>query len=246
MKKWFAFGAIFLSVYLAFVLVAMPANFVLSYVKLPKNIVLHGVKGTVWQMNIDEVVHPKVSLEKVQASLSFWSLFTLNPSIELEFGDEFSIGPTGQLSVSGLLADITITDANIRVSADAIAQQLTLPMPVVASGDVNLSIETFVIGKPICQVTTGNISWKKTSLSALNETVKLGDLAAKLSCEQGALALTIDEKNDLGLSFVTYVRSRGVSGNGHLIPGKKFPEKLKAVLPFLGKPDDQGRYRLSF
>ncbi len=246
MKKWFAFGAIFLSVYLVFVIAAMPANFVLGYVKLPKTMALNGIKGTIWQMNIDELIHPKVTVDKIDAQLSFWSLFTLNPSIKLTFGDDFSAGPSGNLTVSGLLSDITITDADLVVSADAIAQQMPLPVPLVASGDVKLTIEEFVVGKPICQLANGKVSWQKSSVSALNETVTLGNLAAKLSCQQGALAVTIDDKNDLGLSFVAYVRFRGVSGNGHLKPGAKFPENLKLALPFLGKPDNQGRYRLSF
>jgi len=37
-----------------------------------------------------------------------------------------------------------------------------------------------------------------------------------------------------------------MSGNGFLKPGAKFPKVLNDVLPFLGKKDNQGRYRLSF
>jgi general secretion pathway protein N len=246
MKKWFAIGAIFISVYLAFVIVAIPANFIVSYVKLPNNIALNGIKGTIWQMTVDEVVHPKITLDNVEVSLSIGSFFSLDPRVDLEFGDDFSVGPSGRLSVAGLLADMTISDASMAISADAIAQQLTLPLPLVASGDINIFIKTFIVGQPICQNIQGNITWKKPSLSAFNETVQLGNLAANLSCKEGALAITIDEKNDLGLSFVTYVRPKKVSGNGHLQPAKNFPENLKAVLPFLGKPNKQGRYRLFF
>ena len=246
MKKWFAIVAVFISVYLAFVIVAIPANFVVSYLKIPNNILFNGVKGTIWQMTVDEVVHPKVTLDNVEVSLNIWSLLSLDPSLELEFGDDFSRGPSGRLSVAGLLADMTISNAAVAISADAIAQQLTLPVPLVASGDVNIVIDTFIVGQPICQNIQGNITWKKPSLSAFNETVQLGDLAAKLSCKEGALAITIDEENDLGLSFVTYVRPKKISGNGHLQPTSNFPDNLKAVLPFLGRPNKQGRYRLFF
>ena len=246
MKQWFAIGAIFMSVYLAFVIAAVPASFVISYIKLPSNITLSGIKGTMWQMTVDEVVLPKVTIDNVKASLNIWSFFSLDPSLDLEFGDDFSMGPSGKLSVAGLLADITISDATVVMSADAIAQQLILPVALVASGEINVFIETLIVDQPICRRIQGNITWKKPSLSALNETVKLGDLAAKLSCEQGALAITIDEKNDLGLSFVTYVRPKKISGNGYLKPAKSFPNNLRAALPFLGKTDKQGRYRLFF
>jgi general secretion pathway protein N len=246
MKKWFAIGAIFISVYLAFVIIAVPASFVVSYLKLPNNIVLNGVKGTIWRMTVDEVVHPKVTLDNIDASLNVLSFLSLDPSIDLEFGSDFSRGPRGKLSVAGLLANMTISDAAVVISADTIAQQLTLPVPLVASGDVNIFIETFIVGEPVCTNIQGKITWKKPSLSAFNETVQLGNLAAELSCKQGALAITIDDKNDLGLSFVTYVRPKKVSGNGHLTPAKNFPDNLKAVLPFLGKPNKQGSYRLFF
>jgi general secretion pathway protein N len=246
MKNWLVIGGIFLSVYLAFVIAAVPAHLALSYVNLPKNMVLNGVKGTIWDMTVDEIVHSKITIDNVQASLSFWSFFTLDPSLAVEFGDDFSAGPSGYLSMSGLLNTMVISDAELVVSANTIAQQLPLPVPLVASGDIKLLINTFILGQPVCQETQGNITWQTPSISALNKTVKLGRLEAKLSCEQGALALTMDEKNDLGLSFITYVRSNGLSGNGHLTPAKKFPDNLKAVLPFLGKPDKQGRYRLGF
>jgi len=246
MKMKFAIGAIFLSVYLVFVIATIPAKVVLSYVPLPTGISVHGVKGTIWQMDIDELVHPKVTISKIEANLSFWSLFTLNPSISVEFGDNFSDGPAGQLTVSNLFENVRVEDADIRISANFIAQQMPLPIPLNASGEVNVNIEKFVVGKPICQLSQGDIKWPSAAVSALNETVKLGTLAAKLSCEQGALAIIVDEENDLGVSFTAYVRSKGVSGNGYLKPARNFPEKLQAVLPFLGKVDQQGRYRLSF
>ena len=246
MKKRFAFGAIFLSIYLAFVLVSVPATFVLSFVKLPKNVSLSGVKGTIWQMSVEEIIHPQVTLTNVQAQLSFWSLLKANPSIDLSFGDAFSRGPSGKLTVAGLFADISLFDAEVMLSARDIIPYLPLPIALDASGDINVTIKEFVVGQPICQQAIGSMSWRKASISALNETVQLGDLAAILSCEQGALAVTLDQKNNLGVSFVAYFRTKGVSGNGYLKPAENFPEKLKAALPFLGKTDNQGRYRLSF
>ena len=246
MKKWLVIGVTFVSVYLVFVMAFVPAHFALSYVKLPKGMVLNGVKGTIWEMTVDQIVHPKITIEQVQASLNFWSILTLNPSITVEFGDDFSTGPSGYLSMSGLLNTMVISEASLVVSADTIAQQLPLTMPLVASGDIKLLIDTFIFGQPICQQAQGSITWQTPSISAFNNRVELDRLEAKLSCEQGALALTMDENNELGLSFVTYLRSTGLSGNGHLTPAEKFPDNLKSLLPFLGEPDRQGRYRLGF
>ena len=58
--------------------------------------------------------------------------------------------------------------------------------------------------------------------------------------------MTVDPENNLGLTFVLSVHGKGIKGQGTLLPGSKFPQPLKAALPFLGKPDKEGRYRLSF
>ena len=246
MKKKFALGAIFFSIYLVFVIALTPANFAFNFVNLPKTMSVHGVKGTIWQMSIDELVHPEVTLVDIEADLSVWSLVMMDPKVALKFGDPFARGPSGTLTASGFLADITIDNADILLSANTIAQRMPSPIPLEASGDVNITLDKFVIGKPICTTVQGDIHWSKTSVTALNETVALGNLSAKLSCEQGALTAIIDEKNDLGISFTAYVRPKRISGNGYLTPTKNFPEKLYNVLPFLGKSDNQGRYRLGF
>jgi general secretion pathway protein N len=246
MKEWFAYGAVFLSAYLFFVVVTLPAKVVLGYVTLPKNVVLQGVSGSVWQTKITEVSYKKVSLHQVTASLNFWSLFTLDPTLKVNFGDALLAGPEGILTVSGLLAQLTITHGEVLISANDIAQQLTLPIPLIAAGNVKIKLDEFILGKPICQQALGRIAWHKAGVTAFDQRIALGTISADMSCQQGALALAIDPKNNLGLTFTAYVRSKGASGTGFLKPGKKFPATLQSVLPFLGKADNQGRYRLNF
>ena len=247
MKKWFAYGAIFLLSYIVFLLATLPANFILTKVDLPKNIKVTGISGTVWDMSAKKVTYDKVRLQKVNVELSFWSLLTLDPELAIRFGDAVLPGPEGQLRVSSLLGDIVARDVDINVAADTIAQQLPMIVPMNAQNYVQLTMSEFQLGKPICQIAKGKVNWPKASITALDETVKLGKLSAKLSCDKGALVADIEPKNDLGLTFSAYVNGLGkVSGNGYLKPGAKFPEKIKPLLSFIGKADKQGRYRLSF
>lgn len=246
MKKWFTYGAIFLSVYLVFAIALMPVNFVLNKVNLPKDVKILGAKGTIWNASIEEVIHPEIMLNNVNAQVDVLSIFTFNPQVDITFGDSFTNTPEGKLTLSGLFADLTIEDGIVLVPSNEIAQRLPLPIPLVTNGNVKLTINQFVLGKPVCQAADGNVSWSNTSISALNETVKLGDLIAKLDCKDGALAVELDDKNDLGVTFTAFVRANKVSGSGFLKPGAKFPSELKQALPFLGKPDNQGRYRLGF
>jgi len=252
MKKWFVYGAMFVGVYLGFVIATIPANWVMSKVSLPKELVIEKVSGSIWNSVItkmsyqqgNQVPYPIVN---INVSLNVSSLVSLNPSIDITFGDALIKGPEGSFTASGFTTLLTLEDVDILLSANDIAQRLSLPMPIEAHNDITINIPSFVVGKPICESLDGSISWKKASVSALDEKVMLGALKANLGCENGALALTIDPKNDLGLSFTTYVRQNAkASGNGFLTPADKFPEQLKGLLPFLGNKDNQGRYRLSF
>jgi len=251
MKKWFAYGAIFFSIYLFFIIVTLPAGFIFSFVKVPNklDININNVTGTVWQANIEKIKYNDLVIEQVLLRTSFWSLLTLDPSFDIQFGDALSKGPEGKLTLSGLLSNVAIEQLNMNISANDIAQQLALPIPLTATGLVELSLESFILaplnGKNLCQQVKGRISWPKAKVIALDERVTLGNLSAALSCDKGALAVKITPKNDLGLTFTAYLNQGAkFSGNGYLQPGENFPNALKQVLPFIGNADINGRYRL--
>jgi len=252
MKKWFVYGAIFVGVYLGFVIANVPANWVVSKVKLPEQLAIENITGSIWNSSISQVSYlqknqASYSVSKITVGLNVPSLLFFNPSVDITFGDALIRGPEGSLTVSGFTDVLIVDNLDILLAANDIAQKLSLPMPVIAHNDIKISVPKFVVGKPLCQSLDGQISWEKASASALDERVDLGALSATLTCENGALALTVDPKNDLGLTFTTYVRDNSkVSGNGFLKPADRFPEQLKGLLPFLGNKDNQGRYRLGF
>ncbi len=247
MKKGLVVSSLFLAMYLLFLVVLMPASTVLNWATLPSHITLGKVSGSIWHTKISSVKVNTLQFNNVESKLSVLSLFIMNPSIEVNFGDPLVTGPEGRGKVSGLLNELTLEQVNLSVSANTIVDKLQLPVPIVAHDFVDLQFDKFVIGKPVCTQLTGNILWNKAAVTALGEKVKLGKLSAKLSCEQGDAVLTIDPKNDLGLSFSASVgKGYRASGNGFLTPNDKMPESIKQVLPFLGKADNQGRYRLRF
>jgi len=251
MKKMFAV-ILFLFFYGVFVIATLPVNIALSWLNLPKNISLYKPTGTIWQAKIDQVIvqqnrQTKIQVNNVNTALSLSSLLLFTPTIDIKFGGKLSDGPEGHLTLSGSMIKPQIINANITITADEVANKLTLPIDVSALGTVSLALDSYVMGKPLCAIAKGKITWPKAALKAFEQSVELGTLNAKVSCEKGALALEIDPKNSLGLSFTAYLRNQGqMSGNGYLTPGNKFPQKLKELLPFLGKPDNNGRYRLGF
>ena len=254
MKNKFAIGVIFLITYIGFLIATLPTTFVLNQFSLTNNINnkinISGVTGTVWNTNIEQVVIGEMSIQKVQAKLSFWSLFTLTPKLSINFGDSFIAGPEGELELVISSEKAEINDLKLLVKANEIAQQLTLPLPMSAQGDVELTVlnaEIDLKKNNQCIAAKGSVIWSKAGVVALEQNIKLGTFSADIDCENGALAVILSPKNDLGLTFNAYVRQGGnISGNGFLKPGAKFPQTLNDALPFLGRKDSQGRYRLSF
>jgi len=247
MKKWFAYGSMFFGIYLVFLIATLPATWLVTFVKLPPNIQITELEGTVWKSNARQIGIAGTVINDVNSNFSLLSLLMFDPKVTLTFGGALVNGPEGELTASQLLNNIKISDVKISLPANNIAEKLSLPIPMEAHNFIDLSISEFVMGKPICQQLSGSILWKKAAVTALSEKVKLGRLSADLTCEKGALALVISPKNDLGLTFTTYVHSQSkASGNGFLKPGDKFPATIKPLLSFLGKADNQGRYRLGF
>lgn len=251
MKKWFAIAAIFLSSYLAFLVATMPLVLLINTIKLPNNISMDSVSGSIWQGEIAQVSMNNNQIEQIKTQLSFWSLLSLSPKVQVSFGDAMSTGAEGKFTLTVSSNHLLLEDVEFFMSANDIAKQIVLPIPVVAQGNVELLLTELrlnISGKLICEQAQGKVSWLRSGVVALDNNIKLGKLSADLACEQGDLIAKVLPKNNLGLNFTTRLSltNKKASGQGYLQPGVKFPAQLKSALPFIGRPDNQGRYQLRF
>jgi general secretion pathway protein N len=250
MKKTFTIAGIGILFYIGFLIATIPTTLVLNQLSLPKNINIFGVSGSIWNTDITQVTVEQTAIQKINAKLSFWSLFTLAPKVDITFGDSFTAGPEGEFELVLTTSKAIVNDLNVLLKANDIAQQINLPIPMTAKGNVELAIlnaEIDLKNNNQCIAITGTASWSTAGVIALEQNVKLGNISADISCDKGTLAVVISPKNDLGLTFSAYLSPKGkLSGNGYLKPGAKFPQSLNDALPFLGSKDRQGRYRLKF
>lgn len=247
MTKWFIGTIAFLLAYLFFMVTQIPAQWAINKVSLPSNITLQGVKGSIWKGHIERVIVDGYSINAVNTDVNLLALLMFNPTLDVTFGGALVNGPEGKASISHLLGELEVSDTEVSVSANDIAQQLPLPIPLTAQKFIDVQVSKFVIGQPICQQLNGDILWEKAGIKALDQKVNLGTLRGQLSCDKGRVKFTFDPKNNLGLTFEAYVHSpERISGSGYLNPGKEFPSALKEALPFLGRTDNLGRYKLNF
>ncbi|ALO36077.1 general secretion pathway protein GspN [Colwellia sp. MT41] len=251
MKKWFAFTAIFLSSYVVFLVATMPLALIINTIELPKHIKIGTVSGSIWQGEIAGVMVSNTQIQQVKTQLSFWSLLSLSPKLKVVFGDTMLAGAEGKFTLTVSSKTLIFKDVELFISANEIAKQLPLPIPVIAQGNVELKFAELnlnIEGNLTCQHAQGQVSWLRSGVVALDNNIKLGKLSADMHCEQGDLIAQISAKNNLGLSFTARLSlaQKKASGQGYLEPGAKFPAQLKSALVFLGRPDQQGRYPLRF
>lgn len=251
MKKFFAVSAIFISSYLIFIVATMPLAFVINTIELPRNIDIESVSGSIWEGEIALISVDHNDVNNIKTNLSFWSLFILSPTVDISFGDALSAGPEGKFTLAASLSKLTFSDVELFISANDIAKKLPLPIPATAQGNAELTLDEIsfnIADKLSCESAQGQASWQRAVVTALDNTVKLGNISAKIACEKGDLTAAILPDNNLGLTFDARLNlaKQKPSGQGYLKPGAKFPAELKPALSFLGRVDNKGRYSLKF
>ncbi|NMP17011.1 type II secretion system protein N [Thalassotalea sp. Y01] len=242
-KKYLAPAGAFLVLYLLFVVANAPAKKIIGHFKLPKTVHLGQISGSIFSGNVDSVYLGQHKIEDVRWSLSVLSLITFNPSADVEFGNP-RLGYSGRFTASDLLSVASLQDVKISADADYIASKLNLMIDIKAAGQVQLDLPQYTPGKAVCNAATGVVNWQQAQLDATGEYVPLGDLAADISCEKGNVLLAVKPENNLGLQLDAIFNGRRLSATGFLQPGAKFPEQLQPMLGFMGKKDNQGRYRI--
>ncbi|WOH36686.1 type II secretion system protein N [Thalassotalea fonticola] len=243
-KKYSAIGAGFIALYLIFLISSAPADKLITQVPLPKGVSLQGISGSVFSGKARTVTINKYTVNNIEWSVSLLSLLTFDPSITINFGDRLG-SVSGSMDLSNLGPEILIENAQIIVDANEIVTQLNLPIDLNAGGQIKLNVASYGMGKPVCAVANGIILWDNANVNAMDEDIDLGSLQASLSCNKGALEVTVDPKNDLGLELTANAYSmKRVTADGYLTPGDKFPHALRPVLGFIGKKDSKGRYTI--
>jgi general secretion pathway protein N len=242
---WKSLTSLFIVAFLFFLCRSIPASLVTNQLTLPKNVSVSGIRGTIWQAEIEQLSIEQINIAHINAKMNFSSLFTLSPQVYITFGGARFDGPEGYATFTTNGNSTELTNVKVTIAANEIAQKLHLPISVNAGGAVELTASDFQTGTQLCENLTGQVTWQKPRVEALKQSVEINTLTAKLSCAQGAIAAKISKPNDLGIDFTAYIRGNGqISGNGYLLPDANFPAVLRDALPFLGRADGQGRYRL--
>nr|WP_275975080.1 type II secretion system protein N [Shewanella gaetbuli] len=233
--------------YVIFLIVYLPANWLVSIAPLPNNIQISGVDGTLWQGKAELVKIDQRQLEHVSWSLSPWGLLLGKANVDYQIGTRATpVNSKGYISYSfsGLYAD------NLRFDApnQFLLGGARLPFRTEVNGDVSLMVSQLEQGQPWCEQLEGKLFLNATHVKNQFGEYPLGDISLGLSCLDGQVVLTTDEQaNQLGLQgTITLSENNTVKVSAKIKPVNTQPQDLQKALSFLGKQDSQGYYPINY
>ncbi len=251
MKKLFGLSILFIVAFMVFLVALMPASIALQLAStyLPKQLQIGEVGGTIWQGNASAVRYQQHTFKKVNWDITPLGLLTGSVKGEFKLGAvrEFD-APYGKGSFTYGLTDnaLALDNTQLRAQAESVIAALNLPMPLKTKGQIQLNLASAATGEPYCDVLTGSIRTNNISVQGLQGWIDIEQINGKLSCKSGAVALSVTEKNPLGLQLEAEMGKGGAKVSGFVKPDATMPKQVHDAVKFLGRPDQSGRYPLRF
>lgn len=229
---------------LIFAIVKVPAALVVNLLPLPKGLAYKELEGTLWQGSIRQAQYDKQLINNIQWQFKPSGLFTGSLSYQVSFGQpRQSQDVSGKGLVSIGLTGKKVEQAIFRMPAANVKPLLPIPIGAIA-GRVIANIDEYVLGQPVCQQVTGNISWNQAGVD-IGGNIEFGAIDASLSCEQGKLLAKFDGQNSLGLTGQARIESANKFGfEGFLKPAAELPAVVHQGISLVAKVDSQGRYKI--
>lgn len=244
MKKVVGHSVVFVVVFITSALVNLPAQFVFQQLPLPLSLQLIGVQGTIWQGSAEQVRWQARKLGDVSWQLKPSALLAANVEADVRFGrgSELSLRGKGTVGYgfSGLYAENTI----VSMPAEVAFAQASLPLPIEAQGQLELSINQYRYQAPFCSTAQGALVWSAASAESLLGVLALNQVMADLQCSDNTMTVKGKQNSEqVSSEFSAQLNpNRSYQADGWFKPGAEFPQPLAQQLKWLPEPDAQGRY----
>lgn len=245
--KW---GLAGLLVYIVFLVAYLPATTALSFVKLPPNIQVYGVSGTLWHGKAEQLVVNQLPVQGVEWELGFFPLLIGNASVDISAGNQRAseeIAFSGHVSISLTNPQaISAEDAQAFLPTSLLVSQLALPLPVNAGGRIRVFLSTLDYDGG-CETLIGNGSWLNASVAGTQGPIGLGTFNADLACQAPNITVDVQPNNSLGLDVLATVTPQmGISVDGQFKPDADLPAEVHQAAKFFGQANADGVYPVKF
>tara|TARA_R110002126_G_scaffold88617_1_gene212276 strand:- start:746 stop:1507 length:762 start_codon:yes stop_codon:yes gene_type:complete len=234
-------------IYLVFLLVYLPANWLVSIAPLPNNVAISGAEGTLWQGQASLVTIDQRQIEQVSWQLSPWGLLVGKADIDFKIGNR-ATPVSGKGSISWSFSGLRANNIRFDLPDSFLLAGARLPFKTQIDGDISLMVEILEQGKPWCEQLSGKLFLNNTNVKNQYGVYPLGNISLGLSCLDGQLKIATDEtQNVLGLTGSAILgESNLVKVSAKIKPTDAQPKDLREALSFLGRQDSQGYYPINY
>ena len=234
-------------IYLVFLLVYLPANWLVSIAPLPNNVAISGAEGTLWQGQASLVTIDQRQIEQVSWQLSPWGLLVGKADIDFKIGNR-ATPVSGKGSISWSFSGLRANNIRFDLPDSFLLAGARLPFKTQIDGDVSLMVEILEQGKPWCEQLSGKLFLNNSNVKNQYGVYPLGNISLGLSCLDGQLKIATDEtQNVLGLTGSAILgESNLVKVSAKIKPTDAQPKDLREALSFLGRQDSQGYYPINY
>ncbi|MDP2561941.1 type II secretion system protein N [Psychrobium sp. 1_MG-2023] len=234
-------------VYFVFLISIMPATAVLPWVKLPPQIKLGAVSGSIWQGQVSSLSYQGLTVAPIHWKLAPLSLVSASAQLDIKLGSRQSeIQGAGQLTVKH--NEILIDGLTLQAPIEQLTRVVALPMGLSASGRANLDVSAYHYTGLWCQELNGQLNVNELVVSSGFGQVDVTRAQAKLGCDQGNLvAKLVPNTNSLGIKLdATLDKSQRLTTTGFIKPPANAPKDFVNLLKFMGQPNPNGQYLINY
>ncbi len=245
MKKVLGYGLVFISVFVTSLIVYLPASFVVKQLPLPRQLQLIGVDGTIWQGQAEQVIWQNRNFGDVQWTLNVSALLSQKLEAMVRFGRGSSLNLYGKGLIGYRSEGAYAKNLVMSIPADTALTQAPLPLPVVAQGQLELTIKDYVYQAPLCLSAQGTLAWTAAKVESPFGNLALEQAIADIQCAQSTVQVTGNQNSaEVSSEFSAQLSPNyRYQANGWFKPGTDFPKSLADKLKWLPRPDSQGRYQ---
>lgn len=248
-KKLLGLSVVGLLAWAFFLLVNLPAAFVYQMAPMPRNVSVSNISGTAWSGQAGEVTVNDITLTGISWDIKASALFRQALEADITVGDLQS-PISAEATIRVTTSEINLTNTTVDVTAQWLQSQLPMPDFVIVDvlGNINLDVQDMNFTRQGCQSLDGLVALERSSLNSPFGDIRLGDAGARLNCDSGVLTATVNQSSDDITTDGQFTLRPNMSFNlaATLTPGAGMPTQLKQGLDFLGQPDSDDSYSLSF
>ena len=229
--------------YVFFLIYSLPASFALSFVQLPKNIMVSSVSGSVWSGQARQVKYSSVDFGFLKWQIHPLYLLTgkLAASISLRNG-EHSIQSDISLGLSGA---VELVDTRFLIDIASL-QPLTYGMPFSYAGHATGDFPVIFIDKSHYLQFTGQLDLNDLKLTSPQQQL-FGDINVEFSADKdgGSSARITDTGGPLKISGKLKLDKHAVLHLSAKLSARETGSSLDQLISLFGKKDQSGRVQLN-